>query len=108
VRTTTAGFPVHHEEFMDVIPYGYSLLIPAKEQSEGTGFGCSDDSDNFNSIFVVPAWWEEDETATGGLLPIIQSMEQSTERVIEESESESESETETETETEQSIDRAQE
>jgi hypothetical protein len=39
-------------------------------------------------MFVVPAWWEEDETATEGLLPIIQSMEQSTERVIEESESE--------------------
>jgi hypothetical protein len=94
VRTTTAGFPVHHEEFMDVIPYGYSLLIPAKEQSEGTGVGCSDDSDNFNSIFVVPAWWEEDETATEGLLPIIQSMEQSTERVIEASD--------------RSIDRAQE
>jgi hypothetical protein len=39
-----------------------------------------------SSIFVVPAWCEEDDTATEGLVPNNQSMEQSTERAIEEHE----------------------
>jgi hypothetical protein len=69
---------------------------PQRSSQTGTGFGCSDDSDNVDIILMIPVSFEEDETATEGLLPIIQSMEQSTERVIEESESE------------QSIDRAQE
>jgi hypothetical protein len=37
-----------------------------------TGFGCTDDSDNVDSIFASSAWCEEDETATEGLLPINQ------------------------------------
>jgi hypothetical protein len=76
---------------MDATPYGHSLLISAKACSRaaytisrtGTALGRSDDSDNVDRIFMVPAWREEDETATEGLQPIIQSMEQSTERAIE-------------------------
>jgi hypothetical protein len=88
---------------MDAIPEGYVLLISAKacscaiftDSQIGTFFGCTDDSDKVDSIFVVPASWEEDETATEGLLLINQpTTEQSTERAIERSE--------------QSIDRAQE
>jgi hypothetical protein len=61
----------------------------------GTVFDCTDDSDNVDSIFVVPASCEEKDAATEGLLPINQATtEQSMERAIEKSE--------------QSIDRAQE
>jgi hypothetical protein len=103
---STLASSVSAHEFMDATPYGYSLLRSAKPCSHvactcswtRTAFGCTDDSDNIDSIFVVPAWCDDDETAMEGLLPINQSidlsMEQSTERAIEESE--------------QSIDRAQE
>jgi hypothetical protein len=36
------------------------------------------DSDNVDSIFASPAWCEEDETATEGLLPINQPTNQPT------------------------------
>jgi hypothetical protein len=57
-------------------------------------FACTEDSDNADSFLAVPVWYEDDETAAEGLLPINQSInqsinrttEQSTERAIEESE----------------------
>jgi hypothetical protein len=69
---------------MDAIPYGYSLLVSAKACSRVVCTCCWTKTvfarNSVDSIFVVPAWREEDETATEGLLPISQSMEQSTER----------------------------
>jgi hypothetical protein len=45
------------------------------------GFACTDDSDNVDSIFVVSAWCEEDETATEGLLLIDERSNQRNEQL---------------------------
>jgi hypothetical protein len=75
---STLASCVTAHKVMDATPYEYTLLISEKACSRaastcsrtGTGFACTDDSDNIDSIFVVSAWCEEDETATNGLLPI--------------------------------------
>jgi hypothetical protein len=80
VGPAKAGFLLHHEFTNATLYTGYSLLISAKACSHvaytdsltGTAFGCTDDSDNIDNIFMVPAWCEEDETVTEGLLPINQ------------------------------------
>jgi hypothetical protein len=67
-------------QFMDAPPYGCSLLISAEACSHvaytcsltRTVSTCTDDSNKADSVFAVPAWCEEDETATEGLLPIHQ------------------------------------
>jgi hypothetical protein len=65
---------------MGATPYGYSFLITAKAYNHAaytgsgrfTSFVCTDDSDNIDSILVLSAWCEENETATESLPPINQ------------------------------------
>jgi hypothetical protein len=63
---------------IQLINIGEGLQSPYIDSRTRTGFGCTDDSDNVDSIFASPAWCEEDETATEGLLPINQPTNQPT------------------------------